>query len=161
MMWKIFSEPARRVVWFAQEEARLIGWKEIQPIHLFSGIFRDRECHAAKSLEFGGIEWGILWKSLQEKMPQPDLDLIQEFSSEDMKLNSESVTVFEHSYEYINIWKNRQFTTAHLLLALLDFDIMLKHGLSDLDFHEGRVYREAKRLKNKIENNFLREKAER
>ena len=114
MMWKIFSEPARRIVWFAQEEARLIGWKEILPVHLFSGIFRDRECHAAKSLEFGGVEWEIFWKILQEEIPQPDLELIQGFSSEDMRLSSESIIVFEHSYKYINIWKNRQFTTALL-----------------------------------------------
>lgn len=160
--WERFSEPAKRVVLFAQEEAWRAGWKEIQPIYFFSAILRDRECHAANALKVSGVRWEKFQEILSVNIPRPDVANIQKHNIEEMVLSSESVSYFKISYKhYINIWKNLQFNTAYLLLGLLDIHIMNQYGLSSLDFHERNVRQEAKRLRYFDEIDHLRDREDR
>src|SRR5437016_5431030 len=51
IMWQRFTERARRVVFFAQEEAGRLNVDYVSAEHLLLGLIRENDCVAAKVLE--------------------------------------------------------------------------------------------------------------
>src|SRR5438445_4404773 len=49
-MWQRFTERARRVVFFAQEEAALLGQNEVGTEHLLLGLIRELDSAAMRIL---------------------------------------------------------------------------------------------------------------
>jgi ATP-dependent Clp protease ATP-binding subunit ClpA len=50
-MWRKFTERARRVVFFSQEEAAMLGESDVAPVHVLLGILRDTDCYALRILD--------------------------------------------------------------------------------------------------------------
>ena len=58
-MFERFSEPARQVVIFAQDEARALGHNYIGTEHLLLGLLREEQGLAARVLESLDVKLGI------------------------------------------------------------------------------------------------------
>src|SRR6476659_5730003 len=54
-MWQRFTERARRVVFFAQEEAARLGENYVGTEHLLLGLVRENDSVAARILERLGV----------------------------------------------------------------------------------------------------------
>ncbi len=54
-MWQRFTERARRVVFFAQEEAGRLGEYYVSTEHLILGLVRENDNVAARVLERMGV----------------------------------------------------------------------------------------------------------
>src|SRR5579883_3046892 len=57
-MWQRFTERARRVVFFAQEEAGRLGENYVSTEHLLLGLVRESDSVAARILERMGVSLG-------------------------------------------------------------------------------------------------------
>ncbi|HIE50285.1 MAG TPA: hypothetical protein EYP85_00875, partial [Armatimonadetes bacterium] len=54
-MWQRFTDHARRVVLFAQEEANRVGAPQVGTEHLLLGVIQEAESGAMKILEKMGV----------------------------------------------------------------------------------------------------------
>lgn len=50
-MWRQFTERARRVIFFSQEEAAMLGESDVTPAHVLLGMLRDTDCYALRILD--------------------------------------------------------------------------------------------------------------
>ena len=57
-MWQRFTERARRVVFFAQEEAARLGENYVGTEHLLLGLVRESDSVAARILDRLGVPLG-------------------------------------------------------------------------------------------------------
>ncbi len=63
-MWQRFTERARRVVFFAQEEAARLGENYVGTEHLLLGLLREQDGVAARVL----MNWGVQLESARGEM---------------------------------------------------------------------------------------------
>ena len=56
-----WSPQARRILWGAGREARLLGRREIQPVHLLLSLLRREQSAAREILAWGGVDIGELF----------------------------------------------------------------------------------------------------
>jgi len=54
-MWQRFTEPARRVIFFAQQEASRLGQNHVSTEHLLLGLIRDNSTVAISALDRIGV----------------------------------------------------------------------------------------------------------
>jgi len=126
-MWKRFTNAARLVVFYAQEEARRLNIKYVDSEHLLFGIISvgDDSMAAAVLLSLGltlnsirsALESRV---NIQETIPFADYEL-----SEDAKL------VIEMTRQEVMGLKHNYVSTAHLLLGLI----------RDMDGQGGKILR--------------------
>ena len=57
-MWQRFTERARKVVFYAQEEAGRLGENYVSTEHLLLGLVRENDSVAARVLDRMGVEPG-------------------------------------------------------------------------------------------------------
>src|SRR5215813_158090 len=55
-MWQRFTERARRVVFFAQEEASILGHNVVSDEHLLLGLCRENDSVARRILDRTGVQ---------------------------------------------------------------------------------------------------------
>lgn len=112
-MWQRFSERARKVVFFAQEEAQREESWFVGPTHLLLGVLRMPDSSACQTLTRMGCDFGVL-KKLLTTLPPGGAGL-----STEMTLSPAGKRVIDHAYDEARTMGNNFIGTEHLLLGLI------------------------------------------
>lgn len=123
-MWQRFTEGARKVVFYAQEEAGELGQNQVGPEHYLLGILRDYRPNEGASLQEPNIAVVLL--------EQLGIDLAALYaetkatcsrgkgrSGQDMQLTPAAKRVIDLAYDEAKQFKHNYIGTEHLLLGLL------------------------------------------
>jgi Clp amino terminal domain, pathogenicity island component len=144
-MWQRFTERARRVVFFAQEEAARLGENYVGTEHLLLGLVRESDHVAARILDALGVSLGAIRAGVEKQVTRGQGNLGQ-----DMQLTPRAKRVVDLAYEEARRLNNNYIGTEHLLLGLvaeeegLGARVLLAQGV-DLD----RARAEVERLQEK------------
>src|SRR5579875_727637 len=113
-MWQRFTERARHVVFFAQEEAIRFGANHVCTEHLLLGLLRDGDSVACRALERMGFSLEGIRQELEPQIPHGDGQLTQ-----DMQLTPRAKRVIDLAYDEKRHLNNNYIGTEHLLLGLI------------------------------------------
>ncbi len=113
-MWQRFTERARRVVFFAQEEAGRLGENYVATEHLLLGMIRENDSLAARILIRMGF---VLPRIRQEVERQVTKGTTQH--GKDMQLTPRAKRVIDLAYDEARQLSNNYIGTEHLLLGLI------------------------------------------
>ncbi len=114
VMWQRFTERARRVVFFAQEEAGRLGESYVSTEHLLLGLVRENDSVAARILERLGVSLGRIRSEIERQVTRGDGRLGQ-----DMQLTPRAKRVIDLAYDEARQLNNNYIGTEHLLLGLI------------------------------------------
>src|SRR5207249_8991621 len=93
-MWQRFTERARRVVFFAQEEAGRLGENYVSTEHLLLGLIRENDSVAARVLDTLGVGPSRIRSVLEEQVARGDGRL-----GADMQLTPRAKRVIDLAYD--------------------------------------------------------------
>src|SRR5438128_3311894 len=113
-MWQRFTERARRVVFFAQEEAARLGENYVGTEHLLLGLVRENDSVAARILDHLGVPLGRIRSDIERQVTRGHGNLGQ-----DMQLTPRGKRVIDLAYEEARQLNNNYVGTEHLLLGLI------------------------------------------
>src|SRR6476661_5047845 len=113
-MWQRFTERARRVVFFAQEEAARLGENYVGTEHLLLGLVRESDSVAARILDRLGVPLGRIRSDIERQVTRGDGRLGQ-----DMQLTPRAKRVIDLAYDEARQLNNNYIGTEHLLLGLI------------------------------------------
>ena len=113
-MWQRFTERARRVVFFAQEEAGRLGENYVSTEHLLLGLVRENDSVAARILDRMGVSLGRIRSEIERQVTRGDGRLGQ-----DMQLTPRAKRVIDLAYDEARQLANNYIGTEHLLLGLI------------------------------------------
>jgi hypothetical protein len=113
-MWQTFTENARKVVFYAQEEAMKFGEGYVSTEHILLALTRDSETTAAKMFGHMGISPNRIRKEVEKQLPRGDAR-----PSQDMTLTPRAKRVIDLSYEEARRLSDNFIGTEHLLLAVI------------------------------------------
>jgi len=113
-MWQRFTERARRVVFFAQEEAGRLGENYVSTEHLLLGLVREDDSLAAKVLVRMNVSLERVRAEVEKQVTQGDGRLGQ-----DMQLTPRAKRVIDLSYDEARSLNNNHIGTEHLLLGMI------------------------------------------
>jgi len=113
-MWQRFTERARRVVFFAQDEANKLGENYVSEGHLLLGLVREPDCLAARILEGMGASLGRIRAEVERIVTRGDARVGQE-----MQLTDRAKRVIDLAYDEARQLNNNYIGTEHLLLGLI------------------------------------------
>ena len=113
-MWQRFTERARRVVFFAQEEAGRLGENYVSTEHLLLGLVRENDSVAARILDRMGVSLGRIRSEIERQVTRGDGRLGQ-----DMQLTPRAKRVIDLAYDEARQLSNNYIGTEHLLLGLI------------------------------------------
>src|ERR687897_2017777 len=139
-MWQRFTERARRVVFFAQEEAARLGESYVGTEHLLLGLVRENDSVAARILDRLGVPLGRIRSDIVRQVTRGHGNLGQ-----DMQLTPRTKRVVDLAYEEARQLNNDYIGTEHLLLRLiregdgLAARVLVKLG-ADLERSRREVY---------------------
>jgi ornithine carbamoyltransferase len=139
-MWQRFTERARRVVFFAQEEAARLGENYVGTEHLLLGLVRESDSVAARILDRMGVPLGRLREDIERQVTRGAGSLGQ-----DMQLTPRAKRVIDLAYEEARQLNNNYIGTEHILLGLiregdgLAARVLVKQG-ADLERTRREVY---------------------
>lgn len=114
IMWQRFTERARRVVFFAQEEAGRLGENLVSTEHLLLGLVRENDCVAACILDRLGVRLDHVRSEIERQVVRGDGRLGQ-----DMQLSPRAKRVIDFSYDEARQLDNNYIGTEHILLGLV------------------------------------------
>src|SRR5213593_701393 len=139
-MWQRFTERARRVVFFAQEEAARLGENYVGTEHLLLGLVRENDSVAARILDRLGVALGRVRADVEQQVTRGRGNLGQ-----DMQLTPRAKRVIDLAYEEARQLNNNYIGTEHLLLGLIrEGDGLAAHVLvplgADLERARAEVY---------------------
>src|SRR5436305_9351522 len=139
-MWQRFTERARRVVFFAQEEPGRLGENYVGTEHLLLGLVRENDSVAARILDRLGVPLGRIRSDIEKQVSRGHGNLGQ-----DMQLTPRAKRVIDLAYEEARQLNNNYIGTEHLLLGLiregdgLAARVLIKLG-ADLERTRVQVY---------------------
>jgi ATP-dependent Clp protease ATP-binding subunit ClpC len=113
-MWQRFTERARRVIFFAQEEAGRLGENFVTTEHLLLGLVRESDSVAARILERMGVSLNRVRSEVERQVTRGDGRLGQ-----DMQLTPRAKRVIDLAYDEARQLNNNYIGTEHLLLGLI------------------------------------------
>src|SRR5690242_15973694 len=114
-MWQRFTERARRVVFFAQEEAARLGEPYVGTEHLLLGLIREEDSVAARILALRlSIALSTIRTEIERQVKVGSGNLGQ-----DMQLTPRAKRVIDLAYEETRHLDNNYIGTEHLLLGLI------------------------------------------
>jgi len=113
-MWQRFTERARRVVFFAQEEAGRLGENYVSTEHLLLGLVRENDSVAARILDRMGVSLGRIRSEIERQVTRGEGRLGQ-----DMQLTPRAKRVIDLAYDEARQHSNNYIGTEHLLLGLI------------------------------------------
>lgn len=113
-MWQRFTERARRVVFFAQEEAGRLGENYVSTEHLLLGLVRENDSVAARILDRMGVALSRVKSEIERQVSRGDGRLGQ-----DMQLTPRAKRVIDLAYDEARQLNNNYIGTEHLLLGLI------------------------------------------
>jgi ornithine carbamoyltransferase len=114
IMWQRFTERARRVVFFAQEEAGRLGENYVNTEHLLLGLVRENDSVAARILDRLGVNLGRVRTEIERLVEHGDGRLGQ-----DMQLTPRAKRVIDLAYDEARQLNNNYIGTEHLLLGTI------------------------------------------
>jgi hypothetical protein len=112
--WRRFTERARRVVFFAQEEAMRLGDNSVGAEHLLLGLVRENDSVAARILDRLGVPLGRIRSDIERQVTRGHGALGQ-----NMQLTPRCKRVIELAREEARQLNNNYIGTEHLLLGLI------------------------------------------
>jgi len=113
-MWQRFTERARKVVFYAQEEAQKFGEGYVSTEHLLLGLVRESDSVAARVLEKLGVNLNRIKAEVEKQLPRGDSR-----ASQDMTLTPRAKRVIDLAYDEARNLNNNYIGTEHLLLGLI------------------------------------------
>ncbi len=113
-MWQRFTERARRVVFFAQDEANRLGENYVSTEHLLLGLVRETDSVAARILEKMGVSLSRIRAEVLRRVSRGDGRVGQE-----MQLTPRAKRVIDLAYDEARQLNNNYIGTEHLLLGLI------------------------------------------
>lgn len=113
-MWQRFTERARKVVFYAQEEAQKFGEGYVSTEHLLLGLVRESDSVAARVLEKLGVSLNRIRTEVEKQLPRGDAR-----PSQDMTLTPRAKRVIDLAYDEARNLNNNYIGTEHLLLGLI------------------------------------------
>jgi len=113
-MWQKFTERARRVIFFAQEEAGRLNENYVSTEHILLGLTREDDCRAALVLARLGATMADIRRDIERQVAQGDGRLGGE-----MQLTPRAKRVIDLSCEEAQRIDNKYIGTEHLLLGLV------------------------------------------
>ena len=113
-MWQRFTERARKVVFFAQEEAGRLGENYVSTEHLLLGLVRENDSVAARILDRMGVSLGRIRSEVERQVAHGEGRLGQ-----DMQLTPRAKRVIDLAYDEARQLNNNYIGTEHLLLGLI------------------------------------------
>src|SRR5579864_8875143 len=113
-MWQRFTERARKVVFYAQEEAGRLGENYVSTEHLLLGLVRENDSVAARILDRMGVSLGRIRSEIERQVTRGDGRLGQ-----DMQLTPRAKRVIDLAYDEARQLSNNYIGTEHLLLGLI------------------------------------------
>jgi ATP-dependent Clp protease ATP-binding subunit ClpA len=115
-MWQRFTERARKVVFYAQEEAQRFGEGYVSTEHLLLGLVRESESEsvAARVLSELGVGLARVRDEVEKQLPRGDAR-----SAQDMTLTPRAKRVIDLAYDEARNLNNNYIGTEHLLLGLV------------------------------------------
>ncbi|HLK58900.1 MAG TPA: ornithine carbamoyltransferase [Chthonomonadaceae bacterium] len=113
-MWQRFTERARRVVFFAQEEAGRLGENYVSTEHLLLGMIREEDNVSSRILDRMGVSLGRIRSEIERQVTRGDGRLGQ-----DMQLTPRAKRVIDLAYDEARQLSNTYIGTEHLLLGLI------------------------------------------
>jgi len=113
-MWQRFTERARKVVFYAQEEAQKFGEGYVSTEHLLLGLVRESDSVAARVLEKLGVSLNKIRAEVEKQLPRGDAR-----PSQDMTLTPRAKRVIDLAYDEARNLNNNYIGTEHLLLGLI------------------------------------------
>ncbi len=112
-MWQRFTERARKVVFYAQEEAQKFGQGYVSTEHLLLGLVRETDNLACCVIESLGISPIRVRSEIERQLPSAD-----SHPTQDMTLTPRAKRVIDLAYEEAKNLNNNYIGTEHLLLGL-------------------------------------------
>src|SRR5437016_6051390 len=113
-MWQRFTERARRVVFFDQEEAGRLGENYASTEHLLLGLVRENDSVAARIIDIMGVSLGRIRTEVESQVTRGNGRLGQ-----DMQLTPRAKRVIDLAYEEARTLSNNYIGTEHLLVGLI------------------------------------------
>jgi ornithine carbamoyltransferase len=113
-MWQRFTEPARRAVFFAQEEAARLGENYVGTEHLLLGLTRLKDSTAARILDLLGVSLGRIRADIERQVTRGHGNLGQ-----DMQLTPRAKRVIDIAYNEAQEARHGWIGPEHLLLGLI------------------------------------------
>ena len=113
-MFERYTEPARRVIFFARYEASQFGSAYIETEHLLLGILREDGALANRLLPSKDAV-----EAIRKRIDESATIRQGASTSVDLPLSHESKRVLAYSAEESERMKHRHIGTGHLLLGLL------------------------------------------
>jgi nicotinamidase-related amidase len=113
-MWQRLSERARKVIFYAQQEAQKLGEGYVSTEHLLLGLVREPDSVAARVLEKMGVSLSRIRSEVEKQLPRGEHKPVQE-----MILSPRAKRVIDLAYDEARFLKNNYIGTEHLLLGLI------------------------------------------
>ncbi len=143
-MWQRFTERARKIVFYAQEEAGRLGENYVSTEHLLLGLVRENDSVAARILDRIGVSLGRIRSEIERQVSRGDGRLGQ-----DMQLTPRAKRVIDLAYDEARQLNNNYIGTEHLLLGLIrEGEGLAGRVLSKLGVDLDRTRREVMHLQD-------------
>lgn len=143
-MWQRFTERARKVVFYAQEEAQKFGEGYVSTEHLLLGLVRETDSVAARVLERLGVSLSRIRAEVEKQLPRGEAR-----PSQDMTLTPRAKRVIDLAYDEARNLNNNYIGTEHLLLGLIrEGDGLAGRVLAKLGVELERARREVMALQD-------------
>lgn len=113
-MWQRFTERARKIVFYAQEEAQNYGSAYVSTEHLLLGLLREPESVACVLLARLGFSLSEIADAMIRNIVRED-----KRPSQDMTLTPRAKRVIDLAYDEARNLSNNYIGTEHLLLGLV------------------------------------------
>ncbi|MFQ3610332.1 MAG: ATP-dependent Clp protease ATP-binding subunit [Fimbriimonadales bacterium] len=113
-MWQRFTERARKVIFYAQEEAQRLGDTQVSTEHLLLGLVRESDSVAARILDRLGVSLQRIRAEIERYASRGDIR-----HGAEMQLTSRAKRVIDLAYDEARQLNNNYIGTEHLLLGLI------------------------------------------
>ncbi|OYT74986.1 MAG: ATP-dependent Clp protease ATP-binding subunit ClpC [Armatimonadetes bacterium JP3_11] len=113
-MWQRFTERARKVIFYAQEEAQRLGESQVSTEHLLLGLVRESDSVAARILDRMGVSLQRIRNEIERYATRSEARLGAE-----MQLSPRAKRVIDLAYDEARQLNNNYIGTEHLLLGLI------------------------------------------
>jgi hypothetical protein len=135
-MFELYTEKARRTIFFARYEASILGASYIETEHLLLGLLRENRAFLNRLP--AGAE-GQIRKRIEERVPQP---VQRTTTSVDLPLSQESKRALHHAAVDSGELRHRYIDSCHLLLGILRIEtstaavLLQEFGIKYADYRE-------------------------
>lgn len=151
-MWQKFTERARRVIFFSQEEAGMLGESDVTTAHVLLGMLRDTDCIALRILDRLDVSPAKVKATLLSRLTRGSGNL-----GKDMVLTSSSKRVLDLAKAATVELGVNYIGTEHLLLGLIrEGEGLAAKVLLELNATEARLMPEIHAAMEEAKTQLLR-----